>query len=91
MHCSNFFGHIYVEKTSKQCSFNHHYSQRAKEDTWWDIYLSGGLDDEQVYDQNSLKKKLYNVKDLLEGGGSGDIEKWKKKRITVTLKIVLAL
>ena len=53
--------------TSEQCSLNHHYSRRAKEDGWWDIYSSGGLDDEQVYDQDSLKKKLYNVKELPEG------------------------
>ena len=32
MHCSNFSGHIYVEKTPEQCSFNHHRSQRARED-----------------------------------------------------------
>ena len=56
MHCNNFFGRIYVEKTSKQCYLNHHHSRRAKEEAWWDTYSSGGLDDEQVYDQNSLKK-----------------------------------
>ena len=26
MHCSNFFGRIYVEKTPKQCSLNHYHS-----------------------------------------------------------------
>ena len=56
MHCSNFSGRIYVEKTSEQCSLNYHHSQKAKEDVWWDIYSSGGLDDEQVYDQDSLKR-----------------------------------
>ena len=56
MDYSNFSGHIYVEKTSEQYSLNHHHSRRAKEDAWWDIYLSGGLDDEQVHDQDSLKR-----------------------------------
>ena len=68
MPCSNFSGHIYVEKTSEQCSFNHHHSRIAKEDRWWDRYSSAGLDNEQVYDQDSVKKKLYNVKDLPERG-----------------------
>ena len=45
-----------MEKTSEQYSLNHHNSQRAKEDAKWDIYLSGGLDDEQVYNQDSLKR-----------------------------------
>ena len=31
IHCSNFFCHIYVEKTSEQCSLNHYSSQRARE------------------------------------------------------------
>ena len=50
MYYSNFSGRIYVKKTSEQCSLNHYHSRRAKEDGWWDIYSSGGLDDEQVYD-----------------------------------------
>ena len=54
--CNNFSGRIYVEKTYEQCSFNHHHSRRAKKDGWWDIYLSWGLDDEQVYDQDSVKR-----------------------------------
>ena len=29
MHCSNFSGHIYVEKTPEQCSLNHYRSQRG--------------------------------------------------------------
>ena len=37
------------------------------------------------------KKKLYNVKDLPEGGVGGNIEKGKRKRITVALRIVLTL
>ena len=31
IHCSNFFGYIYVEKTPEQCSLNHYRSQRARE------------------------------------------------------------
>ena len=80
MHCSNFSSRIYVEKTFKQCSLNYHHSRRAKEDTWWDIYSSGGLDDEQVYDQDSLKKKLYNVKDLPEGGGWKNRERKEREK-----------
>ena len=45
-----------MEKTPKQCSLNHHRSQRTKEDAWQDIYSSIGLDDEQVYDQDGLKE-----------------------------------
>ena len=56
MHCSNFLGHIYVEKTSEQCSLNHYCSQRAKKDAWQDTYSSAGLDDEQMYDGDNLKK-----------------------------------
>ena len=85
MHCSNFSGRIHVEKTSEQCNLNHHHSRRAKKDVWWDIYSSEGLDNEQVYDQDSSKKKLYNVKDLPEGGVGGNIEKGKRKIITVAL------
>ena len=55
MHCSNLSGRIYVEKTPKQCIINHHSSQRDREDAWWDKYSSGGLDDEQVYGQDSVK------------------------------------
>ena len=55
MHCSNFSNCIYVEKTSEQCSLNHHRSQRSKED-WQDIYSSIGLDDEQVYEGDDLEK-----------------------------------
>ena len=46
MHYSNFSDRIYVEKTSEQCSLNHHHSRIAKEDAWWDIYSSRGLDNE---------------------------------------------
>ena len=37
------------------------------------------------------KKKLYNVNDLPEGGVGGNIEKGKRKIITVALRVVLAL
>ena len=56
MHYNKFSDRIYVEKTSEQCSLNHHHSRRAKEDARWDVYSSKGLDDEQVYDQDSLKR-----------------------------------
>ena len=55
MHCSNFSGRIYVEKTPEQCSFNHYNSQKAKEDTWWDRYSSKGWNGWQVCDQDGLK------------------------------------
>ena len=55
MPCSNFSGHIYVEKTLEQCSFNHYNSQRGKEDTWWDRYSSKGWNSWQVCDQDGLK------------------------------------
>ena len=45
MHCSNFFGRIYAEKTPEQYSLNHYRLQRAREDAWWDMYSSEGLDD----------------------------------------------
>ena len=45
MHYSNFSSRIYVEKTPEQCSLNHYRSQRAREDAWWDMYSSEGLDD----------------------------------------------
>ena len=91
MHCNNFSSRIYVEKTSEHCSFNHHHSRIAKEDGWWDRYSSGGLDNEQVYDQDSVKKKLYNVKELPERKKGKLREKKEKKRIIVALKVVLAL
>ena len=56
MYYSNFFGRIYMEKTSEQCSLNRHHSRRAKEDGWWDMYSSEDLDDEQVYDEDSVKR-----------------------------------
>ena len=56
MHCNNFPSRIYVEKTSEQCRLNHYRSQRAREDAWQDTYSSAGLDDEQMYDGDDLKK-----------------------------------
>ena len=51
----------------------------------------GGLDDEQVYDHDSLKKKLYNVKDLPERRGLENRGREERKRIIEALKVVLAL
>ena len=45
MHCNNFSGRIYVEKTLEQCNLNHHRSQKARENAWWDMYSSEGLDE----------------------------------------------
>ena len=56
MHCNNFSSRIYVEKTPKQCSLNYFSSQRARENAWWDMYSSEGLNDWQVYDQDGLKE-----------------------------------
>ena len=55
MHCSNFFGRIYVKKIPEQCSLNHYSSQRAKEDVWWGMYSSEGLNDLEVCDQDGKK------------------------------------
>ena len=82
MHCSNFSDRIYMENISEQYSLNHHNSRRAKEDGWWDMYSSEGLDDEQVYDEDSVKKKLYNVKALPERGDrKTEIEKKEKESL----------
>ena len=53
IHCNNFFGRIYVEKILEQCILNHYHSQGTIEEDWWDEYLSEGLDDWQVDDQDS--------------------------------------
>ena len=45
MYYNNFSNRIYVEKTLEQYNLNYHHSQRAREDAWWDIYSSEGLDD----------------------------------------------
>ena len=62
MHCSNFSGRIYVEKTPEQCSLNHYSSQRAKKDVWWDMYSSEGLNDWQVCDQDGKKSDYIRKK-----------------------------
>ena len=56
MHCNNFSDRIYVEKTPEQCSLNHYRLKKVREDVWWDMYSSEGLDDWQVYDRDSLKE-----------------------------------
>ena len=55
------------------------------------MYSSGSLDDEQVYDQDSVKKKLYNVKDLPKRGDRKLESEKREKKIIVALKVVLAL
>ena len=45
MHCSNFSVRIYVEKTPEQYNLNHYRSQRVRENAWWNMYSSEGLDD----------------------------------------------
>ena len=77
MHCSKFSGRIYVEKTPEQCILNHHRSQKAREDAWWDRHSSGSLDDEQVYSQDSVKKDCIMWK-LSQKWGSKNIVKEKK-------------
>ena len=82
MHCSNFSGHIYVEKTPEQCSLNHHRSQRTREDAWQDIYSSIGLDDEQVYNQDSLKENYIMWRtppSPIRGGSEKESEREEKK------------
>ena len=37
---------------------NHYRLQKAREDAWQDTYLSAGLDDEQVYDENGLENSI---------------------------------
>ena len=79
MHYSNFSGHIYVEKTPEQYSLNHHRSQRTREDAWQDIYLSIGLDDEQVYNQDGLKENYIMWRTPpSHKGGIGERE-WKRR------------
>ena len=57
-----------MEKISEQYSLNHHNSRRAKEDGWWDMYSSEGLDDEQVYDEDSVTKNYIMWKPSQKGG-----------------------
>ena len=44
-----------MEKTPEQYSLNHYNSQRVREDAWWDMYSSEGLNGWQVCDQDGLK------------------------------------
>ena len=83
MHCSNFFGRIYVEKTPEQCSLNHYCSQRAREDAWQDIYSSISLDDGQVYDQDGLKENSIMWRTPHRVGDRKKRVKEKRKSITV--------
>ena len=80
MYYSNCFDRIYVEKTPKQCSLNHHYSQRVKEDAWQDIYSSIGLDDGQVYDQDGLKENYIMWRTPHREGGSEKESKREEKK-----------
>jgi len=50
MHYTNFFGRIYVEKTSEQYYLDYHNLQKAIEGVWWDRYSSKGSDNQQVWD-----------------------------------------
>ena len=45
MHCSYFFGRIYVEETPEQCYLSYHNLQKIREGVWWDKYLSEGSND----------------------------------------------
>ena len=83
MHCSNFSGRIYVEKTPEQCSLNHYSSQRAKEDVWWDMYLSEGLNDWQVCDQDDEKGDYISKKSPYGG-------RWEKRRREERERIIVA-
>ena len=83
MHCNNFSGRIYVEKTPEQYSLNHHCSQRAREDAWQDIYSSIGLDDGQVYDQDGLKENYIIWRTPYRGGDRRERVKEKRNSITV--------
>ena len=63
MHCTYFYGRIYVELTSEQYFLGDHNSEKAEEKFWWDKYSNDGLDDEQVYGEDN-SRGLYNGKYL---------------------------
>ena len=88
MHCSNFFGRIYVKKTPEQCSLNHYSSQRTKEDVWWDMYLSEGLNGWQVCDQDGQKMRLYKKKESLWGRDQRKVRREERERITVASTLI---
>ena len=49
MHCTCFYGRIYVEWTSEQRFLGEHNLEKTEEEeVWWDKYSSDSLDDEQV-------------------------------------------
>ena len=85
MHCSNFPGRIYVEKTPEQCNLNYHHSRRIKADIWYDMYLSEGLDEEQVDGNDEVKGEYINVTGLWE---KGDTRKGERKICKRDLSIV---
>ena len=85
MHYNYSSGRIYVEKTPEQCSLNHHRSQRAREDASQDMYSSIGLDDEQVYDQDSLKENYIMWRTPHKEEDQKKRVKEKIKSITVVL------
>ena len=58
MHCSYFFGRIYVEKTSEQYYLNYHNSQETREGVWWNRYSSKGSDDQQVEGEDDPKEDI---------------------------------
>ena len=51
------------------------------------MYSSGGLDDEQVYDHDSVKKNYRMWKPSQKGGIGNEREK-ERKRIIVALRVV---
>ena len=63
MHCTYFYGRIYVEYIFEQYFLGDHNSEKAKKEVWWDKYSSDGLDDEQVWGKDS-SMGLYNGKYL---------------------------
>ena len=55
MHPTKPPGCIYVEKILKQYCLGCPDLQRADEGVWWDKYLSSGMNDQQMEDQDYLK------------------------------------
>ena len=45
MHCSNFSGRSYVERTPEQCNLNYHRVQKVREIAWWDKHYNEGFDE----------------------------------------------
>ena len=61
MHCSNFPGRIYVEKTPEQCNLSYYHSRKTKADIWYDMYSSECLDKAQVYGEDEGEEEYINV------------------------------